>query len=409
MVPDIVARTYLMEQTMVAQRNLRIAVIGAGASGILAVIKLRAPPARRRHRVRKGARSAVHWRDNRYPGRHAMSPAPIPVFVRAQSGLDPRLFARSGNPRVSEIGCSETRCRTLDPIGNEVTRAEFIKASGTSTPCNPQGVFDVVLTAVGVLHHPVYPDIAGARRVQRRVLFTHHAGTTRYRSKANEWGIIGTGSVTATQIVGGIIDDVAKLAYSNAPRSGSCPCESPYSDEQKEAFREDPGLMEAEYARLAVEFNSKFAAAVVGANPAHYEVMSKLCEDNLRDASRTRNCRPLTPNYKVGCKRLIMSDQFYSAIQRPHAELVTDGIARIEATGIRTVDGRLHELDVLVFATGFDTHRFVRPMNVIGRDGRRLDDAWAHANEGYLGITIPGFPNWFMLGGPNSPIGNCRG
>jgi len=180
-----------------------------------------------------------------------------------------------------------------------------------------------------------------------------------------------------------------------------------YSDEQKAAYRNDPELMRSEYAHLAVEFNSKFAAAVVGANPDHYAAMSKLCEDNLANSVADPTLRrKLTPNYKVGCKRLIMSDQFYSAIQQPNAELVTDRIERIEPDGIRTVDGRLHELDVLVLATGFDTHRFVRPMRVIGREGRTLEAAWSRANEGYLGITVPGFPNWFMLGGPNSPIGN---
>ena len=114
----------------------------------------------------------------------------------------------------------------------------------------------------------------------------------------------------------------------------------------------------------------------------------------------------LTPDYPVGCKRLVMNDTFYAAIQKPNVELVTDGIEQIEPAGVRTRDGRLHELDVLVLATGFDPFWFMGSTKVIGANGHALSDAWAEANLGYLGVTVPGFPNWFMIGGPNSPIGN---
>jgi cation diffusion facilitator CzcD-associated flavoprotein CzcO len=102
----------------------------------------------------------------------------------------------------------------------------------------------------------------------------------------------------------------------------------------------------------------------------------------------------------------VVSPNFYEAIQQPNAELVTDAIERIEDRGVRTRDGRLHELDVLVLATGFKTHAFMRPMDVIGRDGETLKRAWAERPSAYLSISIPGFPNLFMLNGPNGPVGN---
>jgi cation diffusion facilitator CzcD-associated flavoprotein CzcO len=102
----------------------------------------------------------------------------------------------------------------------------------------------------------------------------------------------------------------------------------------------------------------------------------------------------------------VISPDFYQAIQKPSAELVTAGIERVEPRGVRTRDGRLHELDVLVLATGFRPDRFMRPIDVVGRDGRRLDDAWAKRPTAYLSISIPGFPNLFMLNGPNGPVGN---
>jgi len=114
----------------------------------------------------------------------------------------------------------------------------------------------------------------------------------------------------------------------------------------------------------------------------------------------------LRPNYRAACKRLIMSDDFYDAIQQPNATLITEGIERIEKSGVRTCDGQLHELDVLILATGFRVDRFMRPMEVIGRDGTALEDTWKEGPFAYLAISIPDFPNLFMLNGPNGPVGN---
>jgi len=114
----------------------------------------------------------------------------------------------------------------------------------------------------------------------------------------------------------------------------------------------------------------------------------------------------LRPDYRAACKRLIISPDFYDAIQRPNAELVTDAIKRVEPGGVRTTDGRLHELDVLVLATGFKANAFMRPMDIIGRNGTALEQAWDPRPEAYLSISIPDFPNFFMLNGPNGPVGN---
>jgi cation diffusion facilitator CzcD-associated flavoprotein CzcO len=101
-----------------------------------------------------------------------------------------------------------------------------------------------------------------------------------------------------------------------------------------------------------------------------------------------------------------MSEDFYDAIQRPNAKLVTEGVDRIEKSGVRTLDGQLHELDVLVLATGFRVDRFMRPMEVIGRNGTALEDAWRGGPFAYMASSIPDFPNLFTLNGPNGPVGN---
>jgi cation diffusion facilitator CzcD-associated flavoprotein CzcO len=126
-------------------------------------------------------------------------------------------------------------------------------------------------------------------------------------------------------------------------------------------------------------------------------------EQNVPDPALREKLRP---SYRAACKRLVVSGDFYRAISRPNAELVTEPIARVEPRGVRTRDGRLHALDVLVLATGFAVDRFMRPMRVIGGGGRALDDVWTPTPFAYLSVSVPGFPNLFMLNGPNGPVGN---
>jgi len=150
-----------------------------------------------------------------------------------------------------------------------------------------------------------------------------------------------------------------------------------------------------------------FANSVVDADSPGMKMIEEGCRTNLESSVRDPELRErLRPDYRAACKRLIISPDFYEAIQRPNAELVTESIARVEPEGVRTRDGRLHDLDVLVLATGFKADAFMRPMQVIGQDGQTLQQAWDPRPNAYLSISIPGFPNFFMLNGPNGPVGN---
>lgn len=101
-----------------------------------------------------------------------------------------------------------------------------------------------------------------------------------------------------------------------------------------------------------------------------------------------------------------MSPNYFDAVQRENVDVVTTGIDHVEPTGVVTTDGVLHPCDVLVLATGFDAHAYLRPINLIGPDGYTLDDAWASGPQAYLTVAVPGFPNFFLFMGPNSPVGN---
>ena len=179
-----------------------------------------------------------------------------------------------------------------------------------------------------------------------------------------------------------------------------------YSEDEKAMYLASPERLRQSYDFWSERFVDTFARAVVG---DHDELrrIEEACRANLTDNVHDPALRArLTPDYRAACKRLIMSDTFYPAIQKPNAEVITDRIERVEAKGVRTRDGTLHALDVLVLATGFQAHAFVRPMEVFGSGGYRLADAWEQANEAYRSVAVPDFPNFFMLVGPNSPIGN---
>ena len=389
-------------------RTLRIAVIGAGASGLMALIKLREAGHPDVTVFEKADDLGGTWRDNRYPGLTCDVPSLAYRYSFAPNAEWSRVCAPG--PEIHAYLKDVARKHELEPhirFGHEVVRADYRDGKwDLETSKGPQGVFDVILTATGILHHPIYPDIPGLADFAGACFHTarwDHGVSL----KGKRVGVIGTGS-TATQIVTAIVGEVEKLSLFQRTAQWILPLPNPeIPEEQKALYRADPALLEAEYQRLSRDTGVKFADAIVGENPWTYETIRKACQENLDNSvSDPELRRKLTPNYRVGCKRLVMSDGFYQAIQQPNAELVVDGIERIEPAGVRTRDGRLHELDVLVLATGFDTHRFFAPMKVTGKDGVTLEQAWAEKNEGYMGVTTPALPNWFMIGGPNSPIGN---
>ena len=395
-----------------AKRDLRIAIIGAGASGLMALIKLRQAGHHNIVVFEKADSLGGTWRDNRYPGlccdvpslayRFSFAPNPNWAYTYAP-GAEILAYLQAV---ADQYGVAP-----FIQYGHEVIGAQFQPGQrggqwAIETSQGPQGRFDAVLTAAGVLHHPVYPDIDGLDDFAG-VCFHSSRWPENLSLGGKRVAVIGTGS-TATQLVTAIVSQVAHLSLFQRTAQWILPVPNPpIAEEQKAQYRAEPTLLDDAFDRINDELCNKFAAAIVGNNPHTYATIVRNCEQHLQSKVREPDLRrKLTPNYKVGCKRLVVSDGFYDAIQQPNAALVVETIERIEANGIRTIDGRLHELDVLVLATGFNTHQFFRPMNVTGENGISLEQAWAQKNEAYLSVTVPHFPNWFMIGGPNSPIGN---
>jgi cation diffusion facilitator CzcD-associated flavoprotein CzcO len=388
--------------------NLRFAVIGAGMSGILAAIELAKAGYDDLVVYEKADRLGGTWRENTYPGVtcdvpshfYSYSFAPNPEWShRFSPGAEIQAYLE-GVARAHGV-TARIRHRT------EIVHGEFrdgrwsLRAADGHTDCA-----DVVVAATGVLHHPRMPDIvgldafAGPRFHSAR--WDHDVPLAGKRV-----GVVGTGS-SAVQIVGALVDRVGELVLFQRTPQWIAPVDNPaYTDAERAAFRERPELVAALRGEISRALTDHFANHLADHDSPQLQAIHDVCVANLENQVKDLVLRErLRPSYRAACKRLVVSDRFYEAIQRPNARLVVDAIERVEPTGIRTRDGRLHALDVLVLATGFGVDRFVRPMTLVGRDGAVLDDVWRDGPFAYLAISVPDFPNLFLLNGPNSPVGN---
>ncbi len=388
-------------------RDLHVAVIGAGMAGIASVIKLREAGIDDVVVFEKAHDVGGTWRENTYPGiacdvpshLYSYSFAPNPDWTHTfSSGAEIQEYFR--NVALREGVCEHIR------FGEEVTALDYAGGRWTLfTGTGHQETFDAVIAATGVLHHPNVPDLPGLDTFEGAAF--HSARWDHdVALEGRRVGVIGTGS-SAAQITGALIDTVGRLDLFQRTPQWIMPVDNtPYDEDQRRAFREDPGLLAQAREGLSRAFADHFANAVVDAHSPAMAAIEEACRSNLDTVTDPVLRQKLRPDYRAACKRLIASDNFYDAIQRPNAALVTEAITRIEPSGVRTADGELHELDVLVLATGFRVDRFLRPTQVRGRHGLRLDDVWAQRPSAHLALTVPGFPNLFLLNGPNGPVGN---
>jgi cation diffusion facilitator CzcD-associated flavoprotein CzcO len=389
-------------------RPLRIVIIGAGMAGILAAIRLREAGYADCTIYEKASRPGGTWRENTYPGIACDVPAHLYTYSFEPNPDWSHVFAPGDEiQRYFERVADKYGVTPIIRCGVEIIHCEFIDGRWRMRMQDgATDVADIVIAATGVLHHPNMPDLAGLADF-RGACFHSARWDHTVPLDGRRVGVIGTGS-TAIQITSALVPRVAKFTLFQRTAQWIMPIENPaYTEEQRAAFARDPQLIEKlreEIHRAAID---RISNAVVDADSPQMRWIEDMCRNNLERNVRDPVLRErLRPDYRAACKRLIFSTDFYDAIQQPNASLVTAGIERIEATGVRTRDGELHELDVLVVATGFRADRFIRPAVVSGRGGLRLDDAWADHPTAYLSLSIPDFPNFFMLNGPNGPVGN---
>jgi cation diffusion facilitator CzcD-associated flavoprotein CzcO len=386
---------------------LRFAVIGGGMAGILAAIKLHEAGYTDITVYEKADRLGGTWRENTYPGVACDVPSHLYSYSFAPNPEWSHVF--SPGPEILkylEAVAHRHGVEKYVQYSSEVMRMAFEEGRWRITTSDgKEDVADVVVAATGVLHHPSHPAIEGIDRFTGTCF--HSARWDHSVSlEGARVGVIGTGS-SAVQITGAIVDQVDQYFLFQRTAQWVLPMTNPSIEEdRRSAYRHDPSLMAAARAELGTMFEEGFANAVVDAESPQVKALQEMCEANLANVADPDLRQQLRPDYRAACKRLIISPNFYEAIQRPNAHLVTDPIAAVEPAGVRTDDGILHELDVLVLATGFRVDRFLRPIEVVGKDGRTLDQCWDPRPWAYLSISVPGFPNLFMLNGPNGPVGN---
>jgi cation diffusion facilitator CzcD-associated flavoprotein CzcO len=390
-----------------AKRPLRISVIGAGMSGILTAIRLREAGLDDFTVYEKAERLGGTWRENTYPGIACDVPSHLYSYSFAPNPGWSHRFS-PGSEIQSYFEDVARRHGVLERIrfGDEVTRCAFRNGRWQlETKGGHRDEAHVVIAATGVLHHPNLPAIPGLDDFEG-ALFHSARWDHGVALEGRRVGVVGTGS-SAVQIVSAIVDRVGKLSLVQRTAQWIMPQDNPaYSEAERADLREHPEHLERLRRDMLTLFDG-LANGLVDADSPQMKMIEETCRANLENSVRDPVLREkLRPTYRAACKRLVMSADFYQAIQKPNAEVVTEGIERVEAGGVRTRDGRLHELDVLVLATGFRVDRFLRPIEVIGRNGLQLDDVWAQRPLAYLSISIPGFPNLFMLNGPNGPVGN---
>lgn len=388
--------------------DLHFAVIGAGVAGILAAIQLREKGYRNVTIWEKAERPGGTWRENTYPGICCDVPSHMYRFsFEANPEWSHRYSAGPEIQQYLENVVDKYDLESITHYGEEIAELRFAEGRWhLRTHSGRRAVADVVIAATGVLHQPNYPEIEGLDSFAGPCFHSArwdnsvpHAG--------KRVGVIGNGS-SGVQIVGAITPDVERMLLFQRTAQWIMPGSNPaYSEEEKEGFRSNPAIMDEMHREIGRTFEEGFGEAVVDPNSPRLQTIGALCLEHLENDIHDPILREkLRPDYQAACKRLVISPNFYAALQRPNAELVTETIERIEPGGVRTVDGTLHELDMLALATGFRVDRFLRPIRVFGRDGADLDEAWKERPVAYLSISMPEFPNLFLLNGPNGPVGN---
>ena len=387
-------------------KDTRFIIIGSGISGVLMAIRLLGQGYRNFIVLEKAAEMGGTWRDNVYPGVACDVAAHLYTYSFARNpgwrtryarGPDIWKYNRDVARRYGVLGHIE--------FGKEVRSAVFTDGAWRLTAQDGAEYHaDVVIAAAGRLHHPAVPQIEGAESFAG-VQFHTARWDRSVDLNGKRIGLIGTGS-TATQVITALAGEVPRLTVFQRTAQWVYPVKNtPNPWWRRLMFWLSGKHWKRYYLQLQSETEER-GKATTGSAEAR-AARDQVCHDMLASIRDPELRRKLTPDYEVGCKRLVFSDGFYDAIQKPGVDVITDAIARIEPEGVRTKDGALHEIDMLVYATGFDAHAYLRPMQLTGAGGRTLDEVWQDLPLSYHSVTIPHMPNFFTINGPYSPGGSA--
>jgi cation diffusion facilitator CzcD-associated flavoprotein CzcO len=349
------------------------------------------------------------WRDNSYPGCACDTPVALYQFSFAPSLAWSHLYPRAAEVQhYTEYLADAFDLRPHLRLGEDTTSAVWDDTRARwrlTTSAGNTFEASAIVPALGQLNRPLLPEIAGrddfAGPAFHSARWDHSVVLAGKRV-----GVIGS-AASAVQLIPEVAQVARQLTVFQRTPNWIIPrMDRPITEEEKALLMTAPHVAvlarEQIYQMADHLFWQVFSWTPVG-RTAYTRVALNHLEAQVPDPTLRAK---LVPNYPIGCKRVLITDDFYPALSRPNVSLVTEAIRSITPTGVDTRDGVSHPFDVLVYATGFETTGWHWSMDVVGRGGVHLRDAWENGPEAYLGITASGFPNMFMLYGPNTNLGH---
>jgi cation diffusion facilitator CzcD-associated flavoprotein CzcO len=386
-----------------------VAIVGAGFGGLGLAILLRKAGIESFTILEKDDRLGGTWRDNTYPG----AACDLASFAYCFSFEQKADWSRKWSPQPEILAYMEHCARKYDLLpkirfGCEIAEARFDAGAGAwrlRTTSGEEHEAEILVAGVGQLHRPVTPALPGLETFEGAAF--HSARWDHgVPLDGRDVGVIGN-AASAIQFIPQLAPRVRSLTVFQRSANWMLPRnDRAFSEREKWAFAHVPGL-----ARLYRWFiwarQEVFFFPVMRGSTWLSRRVEALSREYVREHIRDPELqRALVPDYPIGARRILISDDYYQALARDNVRVVTQPIERVARDGVVTRDGATHRADALIFATGFDTTHFLAPMKIQGLDGRFLSDAWRDGAEAYLGITVAGFPNLFMLYGPNTNLGH---
>ena len=382
----------------------RVVIVGGGFGGLAAAINLKQHGFSNIQILEAASGIGGTWLHNTYPGAACDVPSHLYSYSFAQRRDWVRLC-----PTQPDI------LRYIQGVAEEQAVGKLVRTNSRVTNCTwldderhwhvalesgEQIEADAVVIATGQLHKPIWPKIEGIEAFKGHSFHSAQWDHS-YNLAGKRVAVIGTGA-SAVQFVPEIVDRVGKLVVFQRTANWFMPRKNrSYPKPVALAIRWLPGV-QAFRRRFIYWYGEALTLMIrhpktlgrIGAIRSKQFMYSQVKDPEMRSK--------LIPDYTFGCKRVLFSSFFLPALQRPNVEVVTDGVERVTETSVVSADGVEHEVDCLIYGTGFDTNEFMFPMQVTGRGGLDLRDAWKDGPHAHLGISVPRFPSLFLMYGPNT-------
>ena len=347
------------------------------------------------------------WRDNTYPGAGCDVPSPLYSFSFEPNPNWSRRYALQEEIHAYIKSVADTYGITpLVQFGREVIAASYDDDAANWTVAFASGeqqTVDILISAVGQLSRPRLPDIKGIERFQG-TSFHSAAWDHNFDPTGKKIAVIGAGA-SAIQFVPHLADKAAELLVFQRSANYIMPKpDSPYRSLHKTLYHHIPftqqierGIIWTIMEQFSRGFNDASRVGKVNNTLALRHLKSQVPDPELR--------AKLTPDYPIGCKRILFSNNYYPALAKPHVDVVTSSVSEITAGAVRTAGGLDYDVDAIIYGTGFDAQDFLSSIDITGSGGQKLAAQWSEGAHAYLGMYVPNFPNLFVTYGPNTNLG----